>query len=805
METMNQLSIKNIRPVLLVLILIIRNLLTPCIIMAQEGQTTGPLPAETILLTTDRSLYLSGEMVYLSATILEADNFKVSKLSRITRVELLDSEGKTGIRDIFYSDNGNMTGTIKLPDNLSTGWYRLRAYTSWMRNQGPSLFSYRDVRIINPFDAVSLNEYVHGSDTLMVSVISGTGTALTGVPNHCAVRSVTRKGRPMAVKGALVSSGNDTITDFSTGETGWGTLIWTPETGEEYHIAMESNPGIPVITTIPQHSENTVYITIADPLFTVDDPSRDRNLTVTLRGNIPETGIKLLVHRISSWYIFDEAVPVNGKVTFRAPTDNFPDGILAFSFLSNDNSLITSTLWFKGNVFAESGFVATETFTNESVTDLVTEYRTGENSEKGFYTLITGRCEPFDVTEKYIGALPGWYSTWDIPVERDERQGWMIANGYERSVAESFFKDGESSPSRPLINYRDVTDTREALVEFVPETRGIKISGKATVENGKPAGFHKLSLTSLTDNLFITTRIFSDGRFHFTIPGKGGSKDLILSHAIRPITEMSLSVDSEFDQRLSGLPPDNIYLTDEEKLYINGQIIDSRLDNIYRDTSVSIPVSGEKELKNTDKFYGNPDRVIYIDDYIKLPDMREVIFEVVPFVNVKKDGDDYSLNVIGETPFPRIYDPLILIDGIPLLSYSKFLELPPERFERIDVIYSLYIHGNQIFAGVVNFISVNGDLAGLDLPEGSRIVSLDIPYDSPSGELVTDNATGTEMPSFESTLSYINLLNTAEGSITYRRNPVYGDYMTILTGINKEGKWVSASSRFEIRGSYRNN
>jgi hypothetical protein len=801
MEMMHQFSCKNINPFLYAFILLTYSLFMQGTATAQQDQTSGPLPAETVLLSTDRSLYLAGEMIYLSATILESDNFMVSYLSKIIRIELMSSEGKAGIHNTLWSDNGTMAGIIRLPNNLPTGWYRLRAYTSWMRNRGSSLFAYRDLRIINPADAGRLNEYTL-NDTLMVSIIAGNEIALTGSPNHCAVRGVTTRGRPVAVQGVLLSSLNDTVTHFSTGDTGWGTLDWIPKTGAGYRIVIESDPGMPVVTTVPQHSENTVSVTISVPLPTGDHAGSNRNLEVTLTGNIPESGIKLLVHRVSSWYMFNEAKTLNNRLTFVIPTADLPDGLIAFSFLNNDNNTLASALWLKGDPFAGSGTVTTKPVSGDNSTDLLTEYRTGAGNVEGYYTLTTRRREPVEIPDLFIAAIPGWHTTWDIPADRAGREGWLIANGYESFVAESFFKEGRSNPSIPLINFHDIIDIRQSMVEFVPETRGIKLSGTLIHENGTPAGFHILSLTGLNDNLFITTRTFSDGRFHFAMPGREGSKDLLLSHTIRPDEEMSLSISPEFDPRLSGLPPKNIYLTDAEKIYVNDLIIDCRLSNIYRDTSVNIPAADNRKSTGKGMFYGNPDRVIYIDDYIKLPDMRELIFEVVPFVNVKREGDDFSLKIISEIPFPRNYDPLILIDGIPLLRFRRFLELPPERFERIDIINSIYIHGNQIFAGVVNFLSANGDMAGLDFPEGSRILSLDIPGPPLTGELVTPSPCLSDIPSMERTLSYISLSNPSDGSLSYNGNPANGSYITVFTGITGDGKWVNSSSIFDISGSY---
>jgi hypothetical protein len=156
------------------------------------------------------------------------------------------------------------------------------------------------------------------------------------------------------------------------------------------------------------------------------------------------------------------------------------------------------------------------------------------------------------------------------------------------------------------------------------------------------------------------------------------------------------------------------------------------------------------------------------------------------------------MRVTRESPFPRMYDPLILLDGIPLIRFNEFLELPPDRFSRIDVVNSLYIHGNQVFAGVVNFISVNGDLAGLDLPEGSRIISTAMPTHPAMGEMVNGVRTEGNIPALEPTITYQQITREMTGTVSHSRIPAYGDYISILNGISSNGKWINATSIFRL-------
>lgn len=766
---------------------------------AQENKTKGPFAAETVLLSTDRSIYLTGEMIYLSAAVLELDNYRLSGLSRIIRLELTGHDGKTGIRNVLYSNDGRAAGKIKIPANLATGWYRLRAYTSWMRNRGPSQFSYRDLRIINPADAGRLREYISG-DTLSISLIAANGTALTGQVNRCAVRTVTKNGRPVAIKGYIVSSTNDTLTGFSTGSTGWGTADWVPRQDAEYNIITASDPGMPVITSLPDHSYNTLLLSVSEPAIPEGNEHEIKNIRVTLRGNIPENGVSLLVHRAAEWYYHSESLPDKGSLSIDIPADRLPDGLVAFSFLNKNKRTLATTLWIKGDPLAEEGAVTSTPVSGVNSTELHTEYNTGQNN--GHYTIITRRREPAETGDYYLGALPGWSSTWDIPLSRTEREGWMIANSYKKNVAEAFFTGNNNKPSGQNINYGDISEVREAFVEYLPETRAYTISGKVNTGNDE-AGSITLSLSELDNNFFKTTGTYPDGSFHFALDGLEGQKNLLLSAVSNQPEEMQITIDSYFDPRTASKPPAKIYLTEEELVYTGNLVRDFRLEYIYRDTSLNIaPDTTGPGSADPVMFYGKPERSLFIDDYIKLPDMRELIFELVPEIMVRKDGDDFSMMVIGERPFADIYEHLIMIDGIPLLRYGKLLELPPSRFERIDIINSLYIHGSQIFAGVVNFISVNGDMAGLDLPEGSRVLSLNIPAHTARGEMVAGGPNLYGFPRFGPTLAFLPFPGSARKTLSLRVNAVYDDYITLINGVTGSGKWYSSSSPFEIRGLF---
>jgi hypothetical protein len=106
---------------------------------------------ERIYLQTDKQLYLAGEMLWLKVLTVTPERIPLS-FSKIAYVELLDETMAHQHIKIKIVD-GIGEGWIKLPVNLPTGYYRLIAYTRFMRNEGPDVFFEKNIGIVNTFQS----------------------------------------------------------------------------------------------------------------------------------------------------------------------------------------------------------------------------------------------------------------------------------------------------------------------------------------------------------------------------------------------------------------------------------------------------------------------------------------------------------------------------------------------------------------------------------------------------------------------------------------------------------------------------
>ena len=167
-----------------------------------KGQGRKPqIPNENVTLLSDRTTYIVGESILFSTitTIHDSTNCyepnkpTVSlKHSDVSYVELINSTGEK-ISVGKYPITGNISaGSLAIPNNIITGNYYLRAYTKFMRNNGPYAYSYLLIKIINPYKEEvmptnkkdSLNNYIKDS----LSITKSNTKAITTDKNEYSTR-----------------------------------------------------------------------------------------------------------------------------------------------------------------------------------------------------------------------------------------------------------------------------------------------------------------------------------------------------------------------------------------------------------------------------------------------------------------------------------------------------------------------------------------------------------------------------------------------------------------------------------------
>lgn len=233
-----------------------------------------------------------------------------------------------------------------------------------------------------------------------------------------------------------------------------------------------------------------------------------------------------------------------------------------------------------------------------------------------------------------------------------------------------------TSSGRPLVN-----------TKLIAALKGSKaVIGTSTTNEAGVAKFI-LPLTYDARTLVVTALDDKKERISFTIGKTVSDQQLIqfpclqLNESMRPFIESRI-----FNSRVT-----NRFLGDNTKTY----------ETIERDTT---------------DFYGKPDVIFQLDDYVRFPNMEEVISEIIPQLRVKKNKDEMILQVLN-SPYKAFFEQqaLVLLDGVPVNNTKNLLESDPLLIKSIEVIAKKYMQGNADFNGIVHFKTYRGDMANIQL------------------------------------------------------------------------------------------
>ncbi|MDR3141620.1 MAG: hypothetical protein LBU37_07850 [Tannerellaceae bacterium] len=142
--------------------------LKKCIILAAllySGQAKGNTSVqERVYLQTDKELYLAGELLWLKLYTTDAEG-RLFSFSKTGYIELVnDSIPEVQIK-VDITD-GTGAGWIELPALLPAGYYRLIAYTRYMRKAEVPVFFEKRIGIINPFHSDNRSQPYDDSATI---------------------------------------------------------------------------------------------------------------------------------------------------------------------------------------------------------------------------------------------------------------------------------------------------------------------------------------------------------------------------------------------------------------------------------------------------------------------------------------------------------------------------------------------------------------------------------------------------------------------------------------------------------------
>jgi hypothetical protein len=303
----------------------------------------------------------------------------------------------------------------------------------------------------------------------------------------------------------------------------------------------------------------------------------------------------------------------------------------------------------------------------------------------------------------------------------------------------------------------------------------------------------------LGDQANIATAVTDgQGSALISIPYLYGNASLVLS-AIGEKGQNYRVVYEESPVQINGdidLPA--LKLEERFRSSITERLLNAEVTNKYRAEARTRYVTAG--LDTTD-FYGKPDKRYMLDDYTRIPNMEEILYEYVLEARARKLGDR-SVIYVFNTPFKTFFElpAIVLLDGVPVSDVNQLLALDPLQLKSVDVVAKKFLLDDLQIPGIIHYKSYKGDLAGYKLPAQDIVYAIQgnaIPVEPVFIQYGKEN--DERLPDMRNLLYWSSFHSTASVNWTFYTTDVEGNYAVAVRGLDRQGNEYKGEIEIRVK------
>lgn len=750
---------------------------------------------EKLFVHTDKEFYLAGEILWFRIFYVDGSFHKPADLSRIAYLEIFDEKNEAVLQSIISLLPHESNGSLYLPTTLANGNYTLRAYTNWMKNFDSSYFFSKQIIIINTLKKDNKVTTSRADDPVSVRFYPEGGNLVNSIRSNVGFVVNDRNGGITDCKGYLFDTNSDTILSFAPLKFGIGRFAFAPQKGHTYKATVVLQTGRQITVDMPVAFDEGYSMQVND--FNNDDIM----VKVKRIGNDVNELMLLAVHsRQVLKFAEQKNIRDGDSVIFVVKRSKLGKGIINFTLFNNLNKPVCERLFFikpgiesKINVEINKSKYSEREKVNVGI-DVMDS--AAYSLSMAVYHLDSLQKEPMETIDCYL-----WLSA-DLPGSV-ESPGYYFTNDKDAVVATDNLM---LTHGWRRFKWDEVLNKEKRIIRYLPEARGHLISGRITdTRTGLPATSINTYLSVSGHPLgFYLDNSDNTGGVQYEVKDIYGNRQL----SAGPLNAKDSFYKVEILKPFTSPVIQQIYpgynIDESLKNLLVQKSIGMQAQNIY--FSDSIRQFSEANLRDTTPFYGKGELVYPLDDYKRFITMEEVLREYVMGINVGVRNGRLFLKVFD----PRVRDfyavnPLVLVDGVPILYPNNILNYDPLKVKRLDVILNRYSSGGYYFSGIASFITYKETFEAYELDP--HIVSIDynglqLQREFYSPVYDTEEKKAIRVPDFRSTLFWspdISVNKRQKKSINFYTADRPGTYLVVLQGVSNNGDAISAFSTFEVK------
>ena len=649
----------------------------------------------------DRTFYITGETLWFKIYAVDGTLHRPLDLSKVAYAEVVDKANFPVLQAKIALRNGQGHGSFFLPASLMSGHYKLRIYTSWMKNFPAEFFFDEVFTLVNPFVA-SNQRGKKPAPAYSVDLFPEGGNLVSGIRSKLGFRILDSQGTGANIRGWVLNDKNDTVASFAPTRSGIGHFFLMPSVAERYRVALDHETKAATTFSFP-------VVHPAGYVMQVTDSAESVRVTV-MAGGVAAENIYLFAHARHS-IVHAETKFHHGKTIFEIPKNKMAEGITHFTLFNNRFQPLCERLYFifpekrldieistnqkvyspRKKVFvslkskADEGLIANMSMSVYKIDSLSRREGTHIHPYLWLSSDLTGRIE-----------APDYYFNNRGPAVNAAMDNLMLTHGWRRFEWKNIFTDNSPFEFLPEVSDHIMTIT---VKDQGQERRGIFTYMASPGKSVRVYG-------AWTDN---------DGQLRFQVKDFHGPRRIILQTRGDTTEAYTINVHDPFSSTRDEdtLPPLHLDPALEENIV--SRSIAMQVQDIfaheYGDKTAASPIV------DSSAFYGKGDATYYLDDYTRFPVMEEVMREYVPevFVRKRKDGFHFIVAQAGAAAGVLPGDPMVLLDGVPILDVDDIMRMDPLRVKKLEVVKHMYHLGQASLPGIVSYTTYEGDLGGMEL------------------------------------------------------------------------------------------
>ncbi|MES2329445.1 MAG: hypothetical protein V4539_07580 [Bacteroidota bacterium] len=760
---------------------------------------------EKLYMHVDRNFYLAGDIMWCKLYVVDASLHQPLDVSKVAYVEVLNEHNTPVIQAKMSLDKGKGNGSLSLPINITSGNYKLRAYTNWMKNAGPDYFFEKTITIVNAQKSRELTKPSNPTTaTPEIRFFPEGGNLVTGINSKVACKVSAADGTGIAFNGTIVDENNNAVVNFRSLKFGMGSFSFTPGNGHKYKAVIEVG-NAKFTQNLPEIFNRGYVMQLT--------AATNTSLTVTVQTNLEDTGrVFLLAHTRQSLRMALQANFVKGKAVFTVDPNKLDGGISQLAIINSKGKPVCERLYFtypSQNLSIKiSG--RQPVYSTRSKIDLAVQALTEKGKEKDpDMSVAVYRLDELQTIDESNIQTFLWLSS-DLK-GRIESPGYYFGNNTAEILP--VMDNLMLTQGWRRFKWDDVVQDKIPALSFAPEHNGHIITGRVvSTVTGKPIDNVEtyLSVPGLNTNFRVYISD-SSGQVKFDFAKMKGSTEIIVqTNPTAADTLSRVEINNPFSEQYTATHLSPFFLSYASEKSLLDQSIGVQVQGVYSGNKIKHFIQNN----DTSSILEKPDDFYLMDDFTRFTTIEEVLREYVGLMDVQKTKKGFSIYLINDffVPSPAMEhtdffqaEPLILVDGVPIFNVDRLMGYDPLKMRKVEVYNKRYFLGRSFFSGILNWTSYKGDLANFELDPHALVIDYEgmqaeREFYSPSYDSTSQATDHT--PDFRTLLYWSHEIKAdpnGEHHVRFYTSDKKGNYVAVIQGLTPAGYCGSALVPFEVK------